>query len=227
MLGNREIRGEGRAPQPGGAGMVERWRRRAALLEQERREAATLFRKLEASPESRRDMMLRNGRRFHSWALCEHILARCARRGAVADPGEIDRLARLARQIAEHLDPAVHGRAPLMDLKARAAITRAAVLRLTGDHAAAEGCLEEAAQFLDQGSGDPLELAALLRQRALLLNDQRRCPQATVVMDRAIQIYRRVGEPRLLGRSLLQKADLCVDRRHAEELRREARILLS
>lgn len=60
--------------------------------------------------------------------------------------------------------------------------------------------------FLEQGSGDPMVLAEVIDLEASLRRDQRQIELALKLLDKAIAIYRRMGEDHLQGRTLLLKA---------------------
>jgi tetratricopeptide (TPR) repeat protein len=79
--------------------------------------------------------------------------------------------------------------------------------RLAGDLPGAETALTQAAAPLEEGS-DPLESAELQELRARLLADQGKLEEAEHLLDRALILYRTLGEPHLQGRLLIQKGTI-------------------
>jgi hypothetical protein len=116
---------------------------------------------------------------------------------------------RLALAIAERLPAATYPATLRGDLRARALAGLADTLRLEGRLASARATLEQAWEALDDGSGDPLERAALLRFEAnlhLTLGDG---GAAAGLLRPAAAIYRLVGDGHQQGRTL-QKLALAV-----------------
>jgi tetratricopeptide (TPR) repeat protein len=76
-------------------------------------------------------------------------------------------------------------------------------LRINSDHRAAERILVAATEALEDGTGDVLEEALLLRWRAYLRGDQSRFKEAIQVLRRAIRLYRRCGETQIASRACI------------------------
>jgi hypothetical protein len=129
--------------------------------------AAASWNLLEGAPPSRRLALVRGDARFHQWALAARLLDTAAG-VAAADPAEAEDRCRLALAIADRLPADRYPAGLLADLRARAHGLLAEALRRAGRFAAAGRAINRAWQTLDDGSGDPLERAALLSLEANL-----------------------------------------------------------
>lgn len=176
----------------------------ATSLEQERESAPLLLAGLLAAPAEGRTLLIRNARRFQSWALADLLLQQ-ARIAWTEDPFNAEELATLALQVAQALDTS-RGRGPVVnDLAARAWSYIANARRIGSQPRPAEEAFRQAAKLLAQGTGDPLEQARLLDLQASLHRDQRRLEEATHCLDQALAAYRRAGEEGLAVRALITK----------------------
>jgi tetratricopeptide (TPR) repeat protein len=189
--------------------------RREAELRQERAEAPGLLAELMAHPPARRLVLVDNAQRFHSWGLAELLLARSAK-AFFDDPAAAEELARLALEVAERLDPAVHSTPLLNDLKARCWSQVGNARRLGSDHPAAAAAFDRAEACLAAGTDDPLERASFLRMKASLCRDQRRLAEAEELFERAIAIYRRVGDRHQVGTTMVALSNLYSSRAEPE-----------
>lgn len=176
----------------------------ATSLEQDRESAPLLLTGLLAAPAEGRTLLIRNSRRFQSWALAD-LLLRQSRAAWNDDPFRAEELATLALQVAESLDTS-RGREPVVhDLTARAWSYIANARRIASQPQRAEEAFRQAEKLLAQGTGDPLEQARLLDLQASLHRDQRRLEEATHCLDQALAAYRRAGEEGLASRALIKK----------------------
>lgn len=215
------------AEPPGFGPMLERVRtrlgERAAKLQLERQEAPQLAAELASLPAERRQVLIRNSRRFQTWGLAEWLLEAPGPRAA----GEMDQAighGRLALRVVETLDEAVYGPRLVRDLEARAWARLGKALRQGGDLGGAEEALLKARGLLDEGTGDPLEKAEVLALMSTLRADQRRFSEALRLSRRALVIYRRAGEGHRVGCCLIHQGlyrGQCGDPEQAIDLLRQ------
>lgn len=121
------------------------------------------------------------------------------------DPAEMLRLAQAAVLAAQRLDPSSLDPEQIADLQARAWAQLGNAERVTGNLAAAEGSLEQAHEFFQTGTGDPLLEAHLLSIRAALLAGQRRFSPAMELLEQVEAAYSAVEDHRELGRAVIQR----------------------
>lgn len=138
------------------------------------------------------------------WALAESLIA-ASREERFRDRRRMLDLATAAMTAAGNLDPGVHGRAAVCDLRARASAELANAHRLNDDFANAQATLAEAERFLDEGTGDPLILARLLEVEVSLRSDQKRLTEALELLDVLHPLYLQLGETHLAGQALISK----------------------
>ncbi|HEX9944422.1 MAG TPA: hypothetical protein VGG03_20625 [Thermoanaerobaculia bacterium] len=160
------------------------FRPRILAAARERAEAPFLLSELLRQAPERRELLVRNSRRFLSFALCGLLLERSCQESAAA-PRQGERLAALALVVADSLDPAWYGDRLLADARARCCALIADARRVAGDLPGAEEALQAAESHLRQGMGDPLERARLLAFKAALLRAQRRSGEAASLFRRA------------------------------------------
>jgi tetratricopeptide (TPR) repeat protein len=168
-------------------------------LDRERAAAPALVAELLSSPPERCVEQLWTDDRFHTWGVCELLLARSAE---AEDPAEAGLLAGLTLAGAERLDPARHASSVVEDLKARAWAIAGDARRRCGELAAAEAALRAAAACLANGTGDLLVDAHLLEFEAALRREQGRIDEAAALLKLAAARYRESGEMELFERAL-------------------------
>lgn len=196
---------------------VERQVHRHQLLVAEERAAVPGLRlELARHPRSRQEVLADNSSKFQSWSVVESLLDDC-RRLCQSDQEEAAHLARLATRLAQRLEPEHYGAERVRDLQARSWAELANIWRIRGLHREAEQCFERARDFLAQGTGDPVEKAAVLSLEASMWNNRKVFDRAIALVDRTIAIARRLGESELLAKALIQKAKYRADRGCAEE----------
>jgi tetratricopeptide (TPR) repeat protein len=139
-----------------------------------------------------------------TWGLCETLLEQSWELRD-SDRPEMLRLAALACQAADELNPAFYGAKQLADLQARASADLANAYRLADALAEAEEAMARALDLRTQGTGDPLLYARIAALRASLLTDQRRFAEAFHMLDAARSIYHQYGESHEEGRILITK----------------------
>ncbi len=207
-LGTHSSAGETKATRQDYADSFERVRDLAReeerRLEEDRNDAPRLLESLLQQPPARQLLLIRNSRRFRSWALCELIQER-ARAEGFQEPERAVQLAELALAVAKRVDPDDHGPRLVCDLQARCWAVLANARRIISDLPASERAFRIAESLLREGTGDPLEEARILAMKAVLRSDQRRFDETLSLLDRTLEIYRRTGQRRSLGQALIRK----------------------
>lgn len=166
-------------------------------LTAERHSAPQQCVELERHPQQRRMLIVRNQRRYQTWGLCEELLHR-SWESRFDDAGRMLELAEVASAVAEVLDDAVYGSAA-WDMRARALAYVANAQRVSSDFRSAEKTFRDARKALDEGTGDPLELATILNFETTLRVRQHRYDDALRLAEREIALVRRWGQLHRLG----------------------------
>lgn len=143
-------------------------------------------------------------RRYASLALCE-LLLRKSQDLTLEDADKARRALDLAVAVAEQLDLELYGAPVVQDTRAIAWAYFAETRRVEADLRSAASSLRSAERLFELGSGDPLVKAELLTLQAALRGYGGRFEEAVALLNRAASIYRRLGDPHLLGRTLLKK----------------------
>lgn len=141
---------------------------------------------------------------FWSWPLCETLMER-SRALRHNDPAGMLRLAQLAQQAADRVDPSVHGPRETVDLRVRAWAELGNAWRVCDDLRQAEAALEGALELRAEGTDSRLLLARLADLSASLLCDQRRTAEGFQMLDTAHTLYRQEGAAHDAARVLLMK----------------------
>jgi tetratricopeptide (TPR) repeat protein len=184
--------------------------RRAWLaLERERAEASVLVQELTRSLAARGGERMEDEvgpvlPRFHTWGVCELLLQQ-SRIGGAEEPRRAAWLAEVAIAVAGRLDPGLYPLAMIETLQARAWGTLGNARRILSDFRGAEEAFDEADVHLTRGGGELLEKGSLLDLRASLRNAQGRTAEATRLLDRAVAVFRRIGQQHLVGRALISQ----------------------
>lgn len=171
---------------------------------EERKGAEPLLAELEAHPEARRMLLVFNSRRFHSWFLAERLLAKVLDLG-FKEPSQALDYARLAVALTDRLPVDRYGEALVNDIRARSWGALANALRINSDLVGAAEAFRRAEELIAIGTGDPLEEARLLGHKAAYLKARREIRASTRAYDRAIGLYRRVGDHHQMGRMIADK----------------------
>lgn len=160
-----------RAPEAGNGPAVDailaEIRPRIQSAEQEWAEAPALLDELLRHTPARRELLVRNSRRFQSLALCGLLLARSHHESADS-PWQGERLAALALTLADSLDADWYGDWALADARARCWMQIGNARRLAADLPGAERAFRAAEAHLSQGTGDWEERARLAALRTRL-----------------------------------------------------------
>ncbi|MEA2600713.1 MAG: MalT-like region [Acidobacteriota bacterium] len=160
------------------------------------RELATaqeLLEDLLRHPPERREMLVRNSRRFRNLALCSLLLDRSGQ-AVHYDPRQGERLARLALILVDALDEEAYGELLLEDSRARCWRLIGNSLRVAGELREADKAFQMARAHLRRGTGDYLEKAEWLTHKACLRRAQRRFAEAVGLFRRAVPIFLWVRE---------------------------------
>ena len=187
------------------AGSVERSAPRRAAIQADRLEAAALWALLLGTPPAQREKLVVADPRFHSWDLASRLLDSAAEYHW-RDTVRAIAACRLALAIVERLPRSLYRDRLPHDLRARALGTLADMLRLDDQLAAAELTLRQAWEDLDAGTGEPLELAALLRCDANLRLTLGEFAGAAALLRSAASLYRFCGDSCEEGRTLQRLA---------------------
>lgn len=169
-----------------------------ARVRRERSLAAVQWSSLEGHPPARRLVMVRNDERLHHWGLFDLLLDH-GRAALETDAAGALSLAELSLAVAERLDPDVYGGERVADFKTAALAALGDARRLNGDFAGARLAFSQARMHLEMGTGDILEEAGLLGGLVNLLCDLGEFEKAAHSLDRASALYRRMGDDRLHG----------------------------
>lgn len=196
---------------------------REEALTRERSQAPALLAELERLPDGRRKLLIRNSRRFQSWALCQ-LLVEASHHQGLNDPAKSLELAELATEVAERLDGDCYSHGLVHDLRAAAWAQLGNALRINSDLRRADEAFSIAGELLERGSGDPLERARVLDLEASLRSAQRRFDDSLRLLDFAIASYEEVGDHHRAGRALIKQgtvynltgdSDLAIERLQA------------
>ena len=167
-------------------------------VRRERNLAGLQWASLEGHPHARRLVMVRNDERLHHWGLYDLLLDR-SRATVETEAGAAVSLAELSLAVAERLDPDVYGAERIADFKTAALAALGDARRLAGDFAGARLAFSQARMHLEMGTGDILEEAGLLGGLVNLLCDLGEFEKAARSLDRASALYRRMGDDKLNG----------------------------
>lgn len=174
----------------------------------ERADAQRCLPRLLRQPVERQLMLVRNSRRFQTWAFCEALVDACFERRH-DDPRAAEQLARAAVAAASQLDAQRYGPALVRDLQGRCWTSLANSRRMLGEFRAATHALAVARSLLLQGTGSPIDEAWANDVEASLHAGRGAYERAFTSVGRSIRIYYRLNERHLLGRALIQKGMYC------------------
>ncbi len=155
--------------------------------------------------EQQRALVERARTRFRNPFLADRLI-RASREAVYNEPQRARELAELAFEVALRGKLLVLDGDPSFELLALAAAHRANALRAAGDLRAAEEAMSRALHPLDELS--ELVRAEICSLAASLRRAQRRYDEAMDLIDRAVQLYRTLGEEHLAGRNLLIRSQI-------------------
>jgi tetratricopeptide (TPR) repeat protein len=208
-----ESAGDEELPEPGYDEVLDRVFERMASAEavvvEQRAAGCRLFDELMQIPAERRHLLVSNSQRFRHRMLCERLLEASYDVG-FEDPAEAVDVAQLATLVADRLRPEeCGGQECLYSLRARAWAHLGNAFRISLDLASAERAFARAEALLDEGGVALVDRGRVLDLLASLRKDQRRFAEALQLLDRVAALHKRLGQWSLLGRTFLQKANVC------------------
>jgi tetratricopeptide (TPR) repeat protein len=172
------------------------------MADRERSEAPALFAELQRHAPGRRELLVRNARRFRSFSLCLLLLDR-SREVSRDDPRGGEEWALLGLHLTDFLEPRVYGVRLIEDLRGRSWSVLANTRRISGDLPGAERAFARAEEHLRRGTRDRLERAQLLVLKAVLRRTQRQFHEAERLLRRALSIWLSAGESRRAVEAML------------------------
>ena len=155
--------------------------------------APALLDELLRHPHERRLLIVTNSQRFQSFALCEAILESDQGGGKLQADDSIEFID-LSIAVASSLPEERYGIELKQDLCAKCYGFLGSAKRIRSDYGGAQEALDKADALLSRGTGDQLLEAKILGFRGALLADRQRFDSAFSALDRAISIYRRLGQ---------------------------------
>jgi tetratricopeptide (TPR) repeat protein len=174
-------------------------------LSRERAAAPDLLAELAEHTGEQRELLLRNGRRFHTWGLCE-LLIEHSLTASLQNPVEGEELGLLALRLLDLLPSERYRAENLEDGRARAWAHVANARRIRSDLDGAERAFRAAWGRFEAGSRDLFEKAILLDLEASLHRARRRFAAAFGFLRRAVGLFLELGERHRAGRSLVNLA---------------------
>jgi hypothetical protein len=179
--------------------------RRLPGVRAEKAAAPELLIELLSLPEVEREAVLAVEPRFQSYALAAYTLNQSESLTA-RDPIQSCELARLARAVAEQVDPrSCGGTAALADLEAYALAMEGEALRIAGDLERALRSFVEARLHQERGGADPDLGARIDLMEALLRRDLGHTRIALELLDRAAEAFVALREHDQLARIVLSR----------------------
>jgi len=165
---------------------------------------------LERHPHARRLLLVRHGKRFHSWGLFDRLVE-AAQKIAPDDPLEACRRAALALEVVDRLRHPWLSERHVENLRAAALRSLARAQHLRGDRGSLQAAAATAARAraaLRRGTGDLLERAHLLALRSRLAAEAGQRKEAARLLVSAGRLYQSLGQTELEARTLVARAQL-------------------
>lgn len=162
-------------------------------LAQERRDAGRLWGMLEGHPPARREVMVRNDRRFQTWGLFDCLQQRYRHFLNAGERAAALEAAELSWIVAQTLSHAVYGEERVHDFQSSALVALSHARRINRDLEGAKAALSQAEDVLALGTGDLLDRAELESVRADLLQTLGHRDAAKHAQLRAGRLRKRVG----------------------------------
>ncbi len=164
-----------------------------------------LLAELDAQPEARQEILVRNSRRYWSPELAELLCERSYFR-RFEDPRRVLHWARLAVLIGEHFEEPGSSREALADVRALCFAQLGTALRISGDLEAADQSMMTARNWMRRGTGNAELRAKIYGHLASLRTNQFRCNEAEHLYAQAAEIWRDLGKPHMLAKILIGQA---------------------
>jgi len=160
---------------------------RRSDLAAERAQAAGLWRELQRhAPELRRRLVWQD-RAYQTWGFFELLIDK-AHQTLPQEPRQAEDLARLALDVAEHLDVDFYGSAAVETAKVKAWTHIGNTLRVLSDFRQAEQAFQTAELHLSRSWLDPVDEAMILELKAPMRRAQGRYEEALELIDDAIAL---------------------------------------
>jgi tetratricopeptide (TPR) repeat protein len=180
---------------------VGHWDERVAVWEGP--EAKNLFASLKDLPFDEQLALVLNDESFQTWGLCQ-LLLRQSLEAVFEDIVRAVNYAELAVKISQHLED-TYDPHWVLDLRARAQAHLGNAQRVLGELRSADMSFLEAKILLSMSmTGNDIVRAEVLHLKASLRSAQRRFPEALVLVDEALAIFREHNDSRSSGISLLK-----------------------
>jgi tetratricopeptide (TPR) repeat protein len=180
--------------------------REEAAVEAARQRADDLYAELVQHPPAHQELLVQNSARFRDRMVCEKLLGASHEEG-FREPARSLQLASLALRVAERLAEGGTDVDLLAGLRARAWAQVGNASRIGGDLYGAATAFQAADGLL---AANPrvglIDKAQVLSLKAVLCRERRQFAEAGRLFDRAIAIYRRLGQTNQMGRAVAQKA---------------------
>lgn len=167
-------------------------------------QGAGLLAELEERPPGERLSAIQRDARFHHRGLFDRLLEKYLE-AARDEPRSGVGLVSLALAVLDLLPRDRYRPALLSDFRVAGLAALANAHRLTGSFEEAKQAITSAWEHLEDGTGDPIEEASLLSIEASLWFDLEEHDRSAGSLDRAIQIYRQIGDDNRCARLLIQK----------------------
>ncbi len=184
---------------------VGHWNEEVVVLEG--REAPELWARLAERPYPEQLGAVEEDGELHAWGLCQLLLKK-SREAVFSDPGKAVELANLALRVVRHLGEA-YDTNWVRDLRGRCFAYLGNARRVLGELRSADDAFVKAERCLAlSSSGNPEVQVEILDLKSSLRRAQRRLDEALELADRALGIYRELGDRHGVGKALLQKAKI-------------------
>ncbi len=170
----------------------------------ERLQGVGLLDELEKRPPGERLAVIRQDERFQHRGLFDQLLERYLE-SARNEPKSGIELVSLALAVLDLFPRDRYRPALLSDFRAAGLAALANARRMASCFEEAKQAITSAWEHLEDGTGDPLEEASLLSIEASLWCDLGEHDRSAGSLDRAIQIYRQIGDDNRCARLLIQK----------------------
>lgn len=185
-------------------------------------DAAALCDELLTFPESRRSIVALNSERFTNRAVILELLDR-AWSLRYTDPSEMLDMASLANSMASALLAGQEDERLANDLCARTLASVGNAERIRSNLRRSESLFQKAAQHIELGTGDPLELAHHLYLRSTLETAKGECSLAMKWAKQARHTFEEYGEEHLSGMATANQASAAV---HSDQIELAASLYL-
>lgn len=177
------------------------------MVDRERQEADRLTSELLTLPAGRRNLLVKNSRKYQTLAICQKLVAESHRLG-FEEPTESLSLANLALTVAGELSEERYGSGAIEDFKARSWGQIGNAQRILNDFRNADAAFVAAKEHLLSGTEDPLERAWLLDLVASLRKDQNRLEESKKLQQASLGLFGEVGDCHQQGRALIKMSSL-------------------